>query len=299
MHILFLGPGLMGESMARLLLKEGHRVSVLMNRNPGPVERLVEEGAEKVADLKKAASEADIVVSMLPNLPEIRQLLFERGVAEQMRPGSLFLTMSTVSPVGIQETAAKLRTLGIDVIDAPVSGGAVKAKDGTLTIMAGGEKETFERYLTILQILGEHIFHTGPVGTGQVVKLCNNLLAAIIMAANAEILTMGVKAGADSAMIRDIVMRSTGANRLLSDWLPGTMMVDKYEPGFALKLMYKDIELAMDLGKSAVTPMFLGGMTQQLYRMALGGDGGLADSDYSVVSTCYQDAAGVRIASGV
>jgi 3-hydroxyisobutyrate dehydrogenase-like beta-hydroxyacid dehydrogenase len=299
MRILFLGPGLMGESMARLLLQAGHTVEVLLNRNPGPVDRLVAEGATQATDVIVSAAESDIVLSMLPNLPEIEELLFTKGIATAMKPGSLFLTMSTVSPDGIKQVASALAEKGIDILDAPVSGGTVKAASGTLTIMAGGERTVYDRYLPVLQVMGDHIYYTGETGTGQVVKLCNNLLAAMIMAANAEVLTMGVKAGADANLIRDILLQSTGANRLLAEWLPRTMLSDRYEPGFALKLMYKDIELAMQMGKSTGTPLFLGGMAQQLYRMAMGGDGTQSDSDYSVVSTVYQDAAGVRIAGSI
>ncbi|MFC5653336.1 NAD(P)-dependent oxidoreductase [Paenibacillus solisilvae] len=298
MKILVLGPGKMGEAMSRLLLKAGHELHVLMNRNPEPVQRLVSDGAVMVTDLLQTASEADIVFSMLPNLPEIDSLLFDRGVMNVMREGTLFLNMSTVSPTGIQQLSERLAGKGIHTIDAPVSGGPVKATDGTLAIMAGGDKEIYDTYLPLLQIMGEHIFHTGPVGTGQVAKLCNNLLAAIIMTANAEILSMGVKAGADAKQIREILLQSTSSNRLLADWIPKTILEDTYEPGFALKLMYKDIDLALQLSKSVDTPLFLGGITQQLFRMLIGQNPENANSDYSVIGTFYQDASNIRIADG-
>lgn len=298
MKILVLGPGKMGEAMARLLLKAGHEIHVLMNRNPEPVERLVSEGAVKVSDVKQTASEADIVFSMLPNLPEIESLLFDKGVMDGMRKGTLFLNMSTVSPTGIQQVSEKLAAKGIHTIDAPVSGGPVKAATGTLAIMAGADLDIYNAYLPVLQIMGEHIFHTGPVGTGQVAKLCNNLLAAIIMTANAEILAMGVKAGGDAKQIREILLQSTSSNRLLAEWIPRTMLEDTYEPGFALKLMYKDIDLALQLSKSVETPLFLGGLTQQLFRMLIGQNPENANSDYSVIGTFYQDASNIRIADG-
>jgi 3-hydroxyisobutyrate dehydrogenase-like beta-hydroxyacid dehydrogenase len=288
----------MGESMARWFLKAGHRVLVQKHRNPEPVQRLTAEGAQEVRDLERAAAEADVLFSMLPNLPQIEEVLFQRGVFAAIRPGTLFLNMSTVSPDGIRELAGRLAEKGIETLDAPVSGGPVKAADGTLTIMAGGERDVFDKYLPLLNAIGEKICYTGPVGTGQIAKLCNNLLAAMIMAANAEVLTMGVKAGADAKLLREIILASTGSNRLLEDWIPKTMLKDTYEPGFALNLMYKDIELAMQLGKTMETPLFLGGITQQLYRMMMGGDGQNASSDFSVVSKCYQDAANVRIAGG-
>jgi 3-hydroxyisobutyrate dehydrogenase-like beta-hydroxyacid dehydrogenase len=298
MKILVLGPGKMGEAMAQLLLKAGHELYVLKNRNPEPVQRLVSEGAVMVSDLIQTASEADIVFSMLPNLPEIESLLFDRGIMNVMRKGTLFLNMSTVSPTGIQQLSEELAQKGIHTIDAPVSGGPVKATAGTLSIMAGGDQAIYDTYLPLLQIMGEHIFHTGPVGTGQIAKLCNNLLAAIIMTANVEILTMGVKAGADARQVREILLQSTSANRLLEDWIPKTVLEDTYEPGFALKLMYKDIDLALQLSKSVETPLFLGGITQQLFRMLIGQNPANANSDYSVIGTLYQDASNIRIADG-
>jgi 3-hydroxyisobutyrate dehydrogenase-like beta-hydroxyacid dehydrogenase len=298
MKILVLGPGKMGEAMSRLLLKAGHELYVLKNRNPEPVQRLVSDGAVMVSDLLQTASEADVVFSMLPNLPEIDSLLIDRGVMNVMREGTLFLNMSTVSPTGIQQLSEKLAEQGIHTIDAPVSGGPVKATDGTLSIMAGADKEIYDNYFPLLQIMGEHIFHTGPVGTGQVAKLCNNLLAAIIMTANAEILSMGVKAGGDAKQIREILLQSTSSNRLLADWIPKTMLEDTYEPGFALKLMYKDIDLALQLSKSVDTPLFLGGIVQQLFRMLIGQNPANANSDYSVIGTFYQDASNIRIADG-
>ena len=284
--------------MARRFLMAGHRVSVLPHRNPEPVRRLVAEGAEQIGDIREAGREADVVFSMLPDLPQIDELLFERGLAESMRAGSLFLNMSTVSPRGIKRTAARLAERGIDVLDAPVSGGTAKAAGGTLTVMAGGEREVYERYLPLLNVVGKRIFHTGAVGSGQVVKLCNNLLAAMIMAANAEALTMGVKAGVDSRLLREIILASTGGNRLLEDWIPETILMDRYEPGFALRLMLKDIRLAAQLAEETGTPLFLGGAAQQVYRMVAGRNAEACDLDFSAVSFCYQEAAGVRIAGG-
>lgn len=299
MKIVVLGTGMMGEPMARLFLMAGHRVMVLPHRRQEPVLRLLAEGAERIEDLRAAGSEADVVFSMLPNLPQIDEVLFEQGLAASMRAGALFLNMSTVSPHGIKRTAERLQERGIDVLDAPVSGGPKKAADGTLAVMAGGDREVYDRYLPLLQVVGGRVFHTGPVGSGQIVKLCNNFLAAMIMAANAEALTIGVKAGVDGRLMREIIQVSTGGNRLLEDWIPNTILKDSYEPGFALKLMLKDIQLAVQLAEETGTPVFLGGAAHQVYRMVANRDGDARESDFSVVSVCYQEAAGVRIAGEV
>jgi len=297
MKILVLGTGKMGEPMARRFLKAGHRVMVLPHLRREPVVRLLAEGAEEIGDPRAAGAEADVVFSMLPDLPQIDGILFERGLAGSLRGGSLFLNMSTVSPQGIRRTAERLAERGVDVLDAPVSGGPARAADGTLTVMAGGSREVYERYLPLLEVVGGRIFHTGPVGSGQVAKLCNNLLAAMIMAADAEVMTMGGKAGLDSRLLREIIQASTGGNRLLEDWIPDTFMRDRYEPGFSLRLMLKDIGLAMRLPDETGTPMFLGGAAHQLYRMVAGRSDDDAGSDFSVISVCYQEAARVRIAA--
>ncbi|CAM3604732.1 NAD(P)-dependent oxidoreductase [Marinicrinis lubricantis] len=296
MKIVVLGPGLMGESMARLYLRAGHEIAVLQHRNAEPVDRLVSEGAARIEDLVQAGTDADIVFCMLPNLPEIEDLLFHQGLSEALRSGSLFLNMSTVSPEGIQSVAERLGEKGIDVLDAPVSGGTAKAASGTLAVMAGGQRQVYERYLPILSIVGENIFYTGPVGTGQVIKLCNNLLAAMIMTANAEVLAMGAKAGADAELIREIVLQSTGCNRILADWIPRTILQGAYTPGFTLRLMQKDVDLAMQLGHSTGTPLFLGALTKQLLRMAEGASGGNAELDFSVIAKLYQDVVDVDLA---
>lgn len=286
----------MGEPIGSVLLKQGHELDVFQHRNHMPVERLVGQGAKPVTQLISSAAEADVVLSMLPNLPEIESLLFEQGIFENMKMGTLFLNMSTVSPKGIQDLARKLTSKGIDILDGPVSGGTTKAKSGTLTIMVGGETSVYQNYLPLLQSLGENIYHTGPVGSGQVVKLCNNLLCAMTMTATAEVLALGVKAGVDAGKMREIIMQSTGANWVLNKKVPSSLLIDNYEPGFALQLMYKDVSLAMELSKDMTTPMLLGGLTEQMYRSFMGEE--TKELDFSIVSKYYENAANIRIADG-
>jgi 3-hydroxyisobutyrate dehydrogenase-like beta-hydroxyacid dehydrogenase len=204
--------------------------------------------------------------------------------------------MSTVAPDGVASLGGRLAARGIALVDAPVSGGPVRAADGTLTIMASGADAEIDGVADVLDALGQRIFRTGPLGTGQVAKLCNNILAATIMVANAEALTLGAKAGVDSAQLREIVLASSGGNTLLDTWLPRNLLRDEYEPGFALKLMYKDAGLARDLARAAGVPMPLANLAHELYGFFT--QGPAADKDYSIVSTMIQDAAGITVATG-
>lgn len=295
--ICFIGLGNMGEPMARNLLQAGYDVAVVPHRRREPADRLAAEGARVMNSPAEAAVGADFVVTMVPNLPQIEESVFgERGFAKHAKPGMVLINMSTVSPSGIQELAARLEPHGVSVCDAPVSGGPFRATDGTLTIMAGAAADVFAKAKPILDVLGENIFHTGELGTGQVAKLCNNMLGATLMAINSEVLTMGVKAGVDAQTLREIILKSTGANFQLEHWMPKNVLLDQYEPGFALKLMYKDIGLARDMAKEQGVPMFIGNLVHELYGQFMNSEG--KDKDFSVISTFYQDAAKITIATG-
>jgi 3-hydroxyisobutyrate dehydrogenase-like beta-hydroxyacid dehydrogenase len=182
------------------------------------------------------------------------------------------------------------------MVDAPISGGPVRAADGTLTIMVGGTDSDIDHVSGLLDALGRNIFRTGPLGTSQVAKLCNNILTATIMVANSEALTLGAKAGLDPAQLREIVLASSGGSTVLDTWVPRNLLRDVYEPGFALRLMYKDAGLARDLARQSGVPMPLANLAHELYGFCMQGPG--ADRDYSFVSTLFQDAADVTVATG-
>lgn len=293
----FVGLGNMGEPMAKNLLKAGFDVAVVPNRRREPALRLAELGARVVDTPSEAAKDADFVITMLPNLPEVEQVtLGETGIAAGAKPGLILLNMSTLSPSGIQRLAQQLQPQGISICDAPVSGGPFRAQDGTLTIMAGADFEVYQDTRPVLEAMGENIFYTGELGTGQVVKLCNNLAGATLLAISSEVLTMGVKAGVDADTVREVILKSTGANFQLEHWMPKNVLVDRYDAGFALRLMYKDLGLARDLGKEQGVPLFIGNLVHELYGQFMNSDA--KDADFSVVSTFYQDAANITIATG-
>jgi 3-hydroxyisobutyrate dehydrogenase len=293
----FIGLGNMGEPMAKVLLKAGYHVIVVPHRRREPAQRLTALGASIAETPAAAAQTADFIITMVPNLPQIEETVFGvEGVVYTAKPETILLNMSTVSPHGIQGLASDLKEKGILVCDAPVSGGPVKAADGTLTIMAGADQYIFEKSKEVLNTLGENIVYTGGIGTGQIAKLCNNLLGSTLMAISSEVLTMGVKAGIDAEVLRNVILKSTGANYQLENWMPKNVMINEYEAGFALELMYKDIGLARDYGKNRGVTMPISNLVHELY--GLFNKKGLKEKDFSIISTFYQDAANITIADG-
>jgi 3-hydroxyisobutyrate dehydrogenase-like beta-hydroxyacid dehydrogenase len=290
------GLGAMGAPMARVLLRAGYRVTVVPHRSRTAAEELAAEGAEIAETVAAAAAASDVVIALVPALPDLVEVAEgSEGLLAGAHDGLTLLNMSTVGPAGITELAGRLAGHGIRVVDAPVSGGPARAADGTLTIMASGADADLGRVRDVLDTLGGKVFPTGPLGTGQTAKLCNNLLTATIMVANAEVLTLAAKAGLDPAQVREIVLASSGGSTVLDTWVPRNLLQDVYEPGFALKLMYKDAGLGRDLARQAGAPMPLANLAHELYAFCMQGPG--ADRDYSYVSTLFQDAADITVAT--
>ncbi|HYZ55624.1 MAG TPA: NAD(P)-dependent oxidoreductase [Streptosporangiaceae bacterium] len=295
-RVAVVGLGAMGAPMARVLLRAGYLVTVVPHRSRTAAEELAAEGAQIAETVADAAAGSEVVVTLVPALPDLIEVTEgPQGLLAGARDGRTLLNMSTVGPGGITELAGRLAGHGIRVVDAPVSGGPARAADGTLTIMASGEDADLDQVRDVLDALGGKVFRTGPLGTGQAAKLCNNLLTATIMVANAEVLTLAAKAGLDPAQVREIVLASSGGSTVLDTWVPRNLLRDIYEPGFALKLMYKDAGLGRDLARQVGVPMPLANLAHELYAFCTQGPG--ADRDYSYVSTLFQDAANITVAT--
>lgn len=296
-RVTVVGLGAMGAPMARVLLRSGCAVTVVPYRRRAAAEALAAEGAKIAGTVAQAAGDSEVVITLVPDLPQLIEVAEgPRGLLASPREGLILLNMSTVAPDAITALAGRLAGHRMRMVDAPVSGGPPRAGDGTLTIMASGPDADIDEVSDILGALGERIFRTGPLGTGQVAKLCNNILSATIMVANAEALTLGVKAGLDPTQLREIVLASSGGSTVLDTWVPRNLLLDVYEPGFALKLMYKDAGLARDLARRAGVPMPLASLVHELYGFCTQSPG--ADKDYSFVSTVIQDAANITVATG-
>jgi 3-hydroxyisobutyrate dehydrogenase-like beta-hydroxyacid dehydrogenase len=284
----------MGLPMSKRLLQNGFDVAVVPHRNSAPAQELAGLGAEVLKRPAELARDCDVVITSLPDVPQVREVLFgEGGLLAGAREGLLYIDLSTITPTAAREHHTRLQLVGVAALDAPVSGGPTRAADGTLTIMVGGDVEAYARGLPVLQAVGKNITHVGPVGSGQAVKLVNQLLISIIMVANAEALTLGVKAGVPLSTMLDVISTSSGSNYLMQNWMTKTLFNDDLESGFALDLLMKDLRAALSWAGELGLPAFGGAMAQQLYKLARTED--TARMDYSVVASIYEEAAGVRL----
>ncbi|WP_180180710.1 3-hydroxyisobutyrate dehydrogenase [Acinetobacter sp. YH01021] len=272
MKIAFIGLGNMGGSMAQNLLKSGHQVFGY-DLSAVALQHFAEAGGIVCDSPQAAAKQAEIVVSMLPAAKHVREVyLGEHGILEVLQAGSLCIDSSTIDPQTIQEVAAAAQAKQIRVCDAPVSGGTLGAKDGTLTFMVGADDATFEAVKPVLSCMGKNLVHCGAVGTGQVAKICNNLILGISMTAVAEGMALGAKLGIDPQALAGVINSSTGrcwSSEIYNPWPDICVNAPSsrgYTDGFAAQLMLKDLGLAVDAAQQVDQPVVLGSMVQKLYQ---------------------------------
>ncbi len=291
-----IGAGAMGQPMAEQLLQKGFEVYVVAHRNRKGVEELISQGAKEAGNYAEMAGQVDAIITMVPDAPQVEEVCFgSKGIMEGARPGLLVIDMSTISPTASKQIAARFREKQIDMLDAPVSGGPFRAKNGTLAIMVGGEKDVFERGKPVLEAMGSPA-HVGPNSLGEVVKMVNQIIIGVMMIGLSEGFTFGVKAGASAESLREVLMNATAGNYLMDKWLPQNMFKDDYSQGFASELMHKDLGAALSAARDIGVPMMGTAFAQQMYGVVKGL--GYNREDYSAVSRIYQDAAGITIATG-
>ncbi len=276
----------MGEPMARSLRRAGFDVAASVHRRRDALERLRADGVSEAADPADAAARSDVVILCVPDAPQVEDALFEPGgVAHGARTGSLVIDMSTISPVASRRFAQRLAERGVEFVDAPVSGGPARARDGTLTIMAGASPQGYVRAEPVLRAMGTP-HHLGPVGMGETVKLVNQIIIANVMIANAEGLLFAQRSGADLDSVRAVLATATASNYLLAEWLPKTWLAGKLDGGFALDLLRKDLAAALEAARAFDFPMPATGLAYQLYTTrSARGDGAL---DYSAIVKSYE-----------
>jgi 2-hydroxy-3-oxopropionate reductase len=274
----FIGLGVMGAPMAGNLLEAGFEV-VAWNRSAAPLAALVERGARAADGPAAAAAEADVLITILSDDDAVRAVLGGAGGAiAAAAPGALVIDMSTVSPALARELAAAGRERGVGVLDAPVSGGDVGARAGTLSIMAGGEAADVERARPVFEVLGSRVTHCGAAGSGQAVKACNQVLVAVIFAGLAEALVLGSKLGVDPATLLDAVGGGMAGNRIMEVRRDNFLDHD-FTPGFKVDLHHKDLEIALAAGGEADVPLPMAAEVQQMFRqLRAAGHGGEDDS---------------------
>jgi 2-hydroxy-3-oxopropionate reductase len=239
----FIGLGIMGAHMARNLLKGGHRLVV---NGAYPVPDDLRAAAQVVANSSAVAQAADVIISIVPDTPDVRNVLFaDDGVAKGLSAGKLVIDMSSISPLDTQAFAKEINALGCDYLDAPVSGGEVGARDATLTIMVGGPQRAFERAKPLFDLMGKNISLIGDNGAGQTTKVANQIIVALNLEAVAEALLFAARSGADPERVRRALMGGFASSRILE--LHGERMTKRtFDPGFRIELHQKDLNLALD-----------------------------------------------------
>lgn len=289
----FIGLGVMGRPMAENLLAAGVPV-VVANRSTPALEALVQRGALGARSVAEVAEQATTIITMLSDDNAVRQVVADQ-LLPAARPGSLLIDMSTVSPALSRELAASAYQRGVSTLDAPVSGGDVGARNGTLSIMVGGAAEDLARALPLFEILGSKVVHVGAAGAGQVVKACNQVLVAVTIAGVSEALVLGAKQGVDPAAILDVLSGGLAANRVM-EVRRSNFLDHEFTPGFKVDLHHKDLEIALASAGQASVPLPLAALAQQLLRqLRAAGRGG---EDHSAILVAVESQAGYRIDGG-
>jgi 2-hydroxy-3-oxopropionate reductase len=284
----FIGLGVMGRPMAENLLTAGARL-VVHNRSRPAQDALVARGAAGAQSPEEVAGRADIIITMLADDDAVRSVV-GGGLLAAARPGSLIVDMSTVSPALSRELAARAAERDVRMLDAPVSGGDVGAREGTLSIMVGGDAADLERARPVLEVLGASIVHAGPAGAGQVVKACNQVLVAITIAGVSEALVLGTRLGVAPETILDVLSRGLAANRVM-DLRRANFLNHAFSPGFKVDLHHKDLDIALAGGGQANVPLPLTAITQQLFRqLRAAGRGG---EDHTALLAAVEALAGL------
>jgi 2-hydroxy-3-oxopropionate reductase len=290
----FIGLGIMGRPMAKNLLKAGYPLAVF-DLNKDAMEDLVKAGALAARTCKEAAERADVVITMLPDSPEVKEVILAKdGVIEGVRRNAVVIDMSSINPLVSQEIEKELRKKGVEMLDAPVSGGEPGAIQGVLAIMVGGEKAVFEECLEILKAMGKNIVHVGPIGSGGYVKLVNQIIVALNIAAVGEAFALGMKAGLDPQTIYQAIRGGLAGSAVLDAKAP-MIFQRNFNPGFKIKLHRKDLHNALSTAQSLGVPLPLSSFVQQiLISLMVEGRG---EEDHSALATFFEKMARVEIKS--
>jgi 3-hydroxyisobutyrate dehydrogenase len=261
----FIGLGIMGRAMSMNLLKTGFPLTV-WNRTASKMNELVNAGAKKAVSPKEVAENSDIIIDIVTDSTDVEEVLLgQTGVIHGVKKGNIVIDMSTISPSVTRKIANKLKEKGVEMLDAPVSGGDVGAQKGTLSIMVGGNTEAFEECIPVFRAMGKTITHVGGIGMGQTVKLCNQILVGLNILGVAEALTFGSKAGVDLNKALAAVSGGAAGSWQLANNGPKILEGD-LEPGFKIKDYLKDLRLIMETASEYKIPLMGTSIVQQMYR---------------------------------
>jgi 2-hydroxy-3-oxopropionate reductase len=281
----FIGLGIMGNPMSQHLLKAGYALTVL-DRVTESQKQVIAAGAQAGASPKSVAEQSEVVITMLPDSPDVEEVVLgKNGVLEGLRPGSLFIDMSTILPSMARRVTDAVRQKGADGLDAPVSGGQVGAQNATLSIMVGGSAQAFERAKPIFEKMGKNIVHVGEAGAGQVTKAANQVVVAVTIAAVSEALLLAAKAGVDPAKVREALLGGFAQSRILD--LHGNRMLQRnFQPGFKMKLHRKDMAIVLNTARELGLALPTTAGVAELMNAAIGNGG--AELDHSALVTILE-----------
>ena len=291
MKIGFIGMGIMGKPMAMNLVRAGYDVTV-SNRTMAKCEPLVAAGA-KAASCRELAETCDVVITMLPNGPEVKAVMLgEDGVAAHMKPGSTFIDMSSINPVDSRSLCEAVARYGVDMLDAPVSGGEPKAIDGTLSIMVGGRQETFDKYKDMLGRMGSSVVRCGEIGAGNTTKLANQIIVACNIQALAEALTLAQKAGVDPKLVFDAIKGGLAGSTVMNAKTP-MILAGNDKPGFKIDLHIKDLNNALACAHAVGATVPMTASVQEVFQWMHNHEGG--QKDHSAIAQYYEYLTGIKL----
>ena len=284
----FIGLGIMGKPMVRNLLKAGY-TPIVFNRSQSAIDELVSEGATAATSAKEVTEKSDVVITMLPDTPDVEAVVLgENGVLAGAREGLLLIDMSSISPVMTRKIALEAEKKGVKMLDAPVSGGDKGAIAGTLSIMVGGEPEDFERAKPIFEAMGKTIVLCGAIGSGQIVKACNQIVVALVIEAVSEALVLGSKAGVKPEIILQVLSGGLAQNRVM-DLRGQTMIEHNFTPGFKAKLHRKDLNIILQTAQEYGVALPVSEMVEQMFTNLV--ENGKGDLDHSSLLTVIEELA--------
>ena len=291
-NIGFIGLGIMGCPMAKNLLKKGYSLTVY-DIVPEKVDELVDAGAKAGSSSKDVAEKSEIIITMLPNSPEVKQaVLGDNGVLDGARPGTILIDMSSIAPLASKEVAERAKDKKVIVLDAPVSGGEPKAVEGTLAIMVGGPAETFEEVRDILSVMGASVTRVGEIGSGNTTKLANQIIVALNIAAMSEAMVLATKAGVDPENVFKAIRGGLAGSTVLDAKMP-LALKGNFKPGFRIELHIKDLANALDTAHELGVPVPLSSVVMEVLQ-ALKVDGKGAD-DHGGIIQFYEKLAHVEV----
>lgn len=292
MKIGFIGLGIMGKPMSKNMLKAGYEL-VIFDINTAAVEEVAAEGAQVAHSPKEVAAMSDVIITMLPNSPHVKEVVLgENGVIDGAKSGAILIDMSSIAPLASKEVAARLLEKGVEMLDAPVSGGEPKAVDGTISVMVGGKKEIFDKCYDIMDSMAGSVVYTGDIGAGNTTKLANQIIVALNIAAMSEALVLATKAGVEPELVYQAIRGGLAGSTVLDAKAP--LVLDrKFDPGFRIELHIKDLANVLETSHEIGVPLPLTSAVMEIMQaLKVDGKSGL---DHGGIVQYYEKAAQVEV----